>query len=86
MQSRRILLSLTAESEEPQSIHEALNDKSANKWKQALEEEVYNSRIKKKTWDLHPPTEGCNVIGSKWVIKVNANGDVERHKDTDTRN
>ena len=36
--------SLTAESEQPQSIHDALNGKDANKWKQALEEE-YNSLI-----------------------------------------
>ena len=70
--------SLTAENEEPQSITEALN---ASKWKEALEEE-YNSLISNKTWELVPPPEGCNVIGSKWVIKIkrDANGYVDRHK------
>ena len=72
--------SLTAESEQPQSIHDALNGKDANKWKQALEKD-YNSLIKNETWELVPPPEGCNIIGSKWVVKVkrDANGDVDRH-------
>ena len=58
----------------------ALNGKDANKWKQALEEE-YNSRIKNETWELVPTTEGYNIIGSKWVVKVkrDANGKVEIH-------
>ena len=73
--------SLTAENEELQTISEALNSKDANKWKQALEEK-YNSLIKNETWKLVPPPEGCNVIGSKWVMKVkhDANRDVDRHK------
>ena len=73
--------SLTAENEEPQSINEALNGKDANKWKQALEEE-YNSLIKNETWEFVPPPEGCNIVGSKWVMKVkrDANGHVDRHK------
>ena len=72
--------SLTADNEEPQSINEALNGKDANKWKQALEEE-YNSLIKNETWELVPPPEGCNIVGSKWVMKVkrDANGNVDRH-------
>ncbi|CAB3979521.1 effector candidate [Paramuricea clavata] len=57
--------SLTAENEEPQSISEALNGANASKWKQALAEE-YNSLISNETWELVPPPEGCNVIGSKW--------------------
>jgi hypothetical protein len=70
--------SLAAENEEPQSISEALN---ASKWKQALEEED-NSLISNETWELVPPPEGCNVIGSKWVIKIkrDADGNVDRHK------
>ena len=73
--------SLTAENEEPQSISEALNGKNATKWKQALEEE-YNSLMSNETWDLVPRPEGCNVIGSKWVMKIkrDADGNVDRHK------
>jgi hypothetical protein len=73
--------SLTAENEEPQSISEALNGANASKWKQALEEE-YNSLISNETWELVPPPEGCNVIGSKWVMKIkrDADGNVDRHK------
>ncbi|CAB3988289.1 Retrovirus-related Pol poly from transposon TNT 1-94 [Paramuricea clavata] len=73
--------SLTAENEKPQSISEALNDANASKWKQALKEE-YNSLISNETWELVPPPEGCNVIGSKWVMKIkrDADGNVDRHK------
>ena len=48
--------SLTAESEQPQSMHDALNDKDANKWKQEFEEK-YNSFIKNETWELVPPPD-----------------------------
>jgi hypothetical protein len=72
---------LTAENEEPQSISEALNGANASKWKQALEEE-YNSLVRNETWELVPPPEACNVIGSKWVMKIkrDADGNVDRHK------
>lgn len=78
---RNLTEPMTAENEEPQSINEALDGKDANKWKQALEEE-YNSLIKNETWELVPPPEGCNIVGSKWVMKVkrDANGNVDRHK------
>ncbi len=35
-----------------------------------------------ETWDLVPPPEECNEIGSKWVMKINrdADGNVDRHK------
>ena len=74
-------LSLTTENGEPQSVHEALNGKDSEKWKRALEEE-YDSLIKNGTWELVPPPKDCNIIGSKWVMKIkrDADGNVDRHK------
>ncbi len=67
------------ENEEPQTVEEAL--KQSDKWKQALEAE-YNSLMNNETWELVPPPEGSNIVGSKWVLKVkrDANGNVDRHK------
>ena len=41
-----------------------------------------NSFLENNTWELVPPPENKNVIGSKWVYKVkrNADGSVERFK------
>lgn len=35
-----------------------------------------------ETWELVPPPEGLNIIGSKWVLKVkrDANGNIDRYK------
>ena len=67
------------ENEEPQTVEEAL--KQSDKWKQALGAE-YNSLMNNETWELVPPPEGSNIVGSKWVLKVkrDANGNVDRHK------
>ncbi len=63
--------------EEPQTTEETLK----HTWKQALEAE-YNSLMNNETWELVPPPEGSNTVGSKWVLKVkrDANGNVDRHK------
>ena len=73
--------SLTTENGEPQSVHEALNGKDSEKWKRALEEE-YDSLIKNETWELVPPPKDCNIIRSKWLMKIkrDADGNVDRHK------
>ena len=73
--------SLTTENGEPQSIHKALNGKDSEKWKHVLEEE-YDSLIKNETWELVPPPKDCNIIGSKWMMKIkrDADGNVDRHK------
>ena len=73
--------SLTAENEEPQSIEEALRGEHSNKWKQALEAE-YSSLMNNETWELVPPPESSNIVGSKWVLKIkrDANGNIDRHK------
>ena len=51
------------------------------KWKKALEDE-YNSLVHNETWELVPPPEDANIVGSKWVFKIkhDANGNVDRHK------
>jgi hypothetical protein len=63
---------------EPQSIHEALEDK---KWKQAMDEE-FTALMKNKTWHLVPGHQASNVIDYKWVYKVKhkADGYVDRYK------
>ncbi|CAB4021584.1 Retrovirus-related Pol poly from transposon TNT 1-94, partial [Paramuricea clavata] len=73
--------SLTAENEEPQSVEEALRGEHSNKWKQALEAE-YSSLMNNETWELVPPPESSNIVGSKWVLKIkrDANGNIDRHK------
>ena len=73
--------SLTAEKDEPQSTKEALSGKNREKWKKALEEE-YKSLMNNDTWELVPPPEDANIVGSKWVFKIkhDANGDVDRYK------
>ena len=45
-------------------------------------ESEYNSLLENNTWDLVPPPENKNVIGSKWVYKVKrkADGSFERFK------
>ena len=73
--------SLTADNKEPQYIEEALKGKHSDKWKQALEAE-YSSLIDNETWELVPPPESSNIVGSKWVLKAkrDANGNINRHK------
>jgi hypothetical protein len=34
-----------------------------------------NSFLENNTWELVPPPENKNVIGSKWVYKVKRNAD-----------
>ena len=73
---------LTADNvDEPSNVHEAVTGEYSSEWKSAMESE-YNSLLENNTWDLVPPPENKNVIGSKWVYKVkrNADGSVERFK------
>ena len=74
--------SLTADNiDEPNNVHEATTGEYSSEWKSAMESE-YNSLLENDTWDLVPPPENKNVIGSKWVYKVKRNADesVERFK------
>ena len=45
-------------------------------------ESEYNSFLKNNTWDLVPPSEGKNVVGSRWVLKVKRDEDgcIDRFK------
>ena len=73
--------SLTSESDEPKSPSEALNSKHSDQWKEAMDSE-YSSSLKNETWELVPPPEGKNIVGSRWILKVkrNADGSLDRYK------
>lgn len=65
----------------PDTVHEALNGKHSDQWKEAMKSE-YSSLIKNDTWELVPPPEGKNIIGSRWVLKAKRNeaGSIDRFK------
>ena len=67
--------------EEPRTVHETLNSEQSSQWREAMESE-YSSLLKNDTWDLVPPPEGKNIVGSQWVLKVkhDENGSVNRFK------
>ena len=67
--------------DDPGTVHEALNGKHSNQWKEALKSE-YSSLIKNDTWELVPPPEGKNIVGSRGVLKVkrNEDGSIDRFK------
>ena len=71
----------TLDSNEPTDIKEALNGTNALQWKEAIENE-YDSLIQTKTWDLVDAQADKNIIGCKWVFKVNrkADGSINRYK------
>ena len=61
--------SLTADNiDEPNNVHEATTGEYSREWKSAMELE-YNSLLENDTWDLVPPPENKNVIGSKMGIQ-----------------
>ena len=67
--------------DDPGTVHEALNGKHSDQWKEAMKSE-YSSLIKNDTWELVPPPEGKNIVGSRWVLKVkrNEDGSIDRFK------
>ena len=70
-----------SEIDDPSTIHEALNGKRSDQRKEAMKSE-YSSLIKNDTWELVPPPEGKNIVGSRWVLKVkrNEDGSIDRFK------
>ena len=74
-------LLVNSEMEEPKTVHEALNGEQSSQSREAMESE-YSSLLKNDTWDLVPPPEGKNIVGSRWVLKVkrDENGSVNRFK------
>ena len=65
---------LTADINEPCNINEAWNGRNSAEWKKATESE-YESLIDNHTWNLVPPPDDKNIIGSKWVFKVKRKAD-----------
>ena len=74
-------LLVDSEIEDPSAVHEALNGKQSDQWKEAMKSE-YSSLLKNDTWELVPPPEGKNIIGSGWILKVkrNEDGSIDRFK------
>lgn len=62
-------------------INQSLNGPVAEEWVQAMTEEM-KSIIRNDTWTLVDRPEGCEVIGSRFVLrnKFNRNGTLERRK------
>lgn len=48
----------------------ATHDMQIPIWKKAMQEE-FDALIRNKTWDLVPATPTMNVVGSKWIFKIN---------------
>lgn len=67
--------------QDPKSVAEAMNSKSAKYWEEAMKEEIENLR-RNKTWDLVGKPNDKNIVGCKWVFvtKKKLNGELERHK------
>jgi len=63
-------------STEPNTVREALN---SVEWKQAMQDE-YDALQRNGTWVLVPPSPGRNLIDSKWVFKIRADGKIDRYK------
>lgn len=66
---------------EPVTYKEAVERNDAERWKQAMQEEV-NALEENNTWTAVERAGNMNVIGTKWVYKYkrNAEGVIERHK------
>ena len=74
-------LLVDSEIDEPKTVQEALNGEQCVQWREAMESE-YSSLLKNDTWDLVPPLEGKNIVGSRWILKVkrDEDGGVDRFK------
>ena len=72
---------LTADINEPTYIEDAFSGEHYHQWKEATKSE-YDSLVGNNTWELVPPPDGKNVVGSRWVFKVkrDADGSVQRFK------
>ena len=72
---------LTADINEPRNISEAWSNEYNTQWKKATDSE-FSALIENGTWELVPPPEDKNIVGSRWVFKVKrkADGSVEKFK------
>ena len=66
---------------EPNTLKEALTSPQAEKWKEAMEDEM-QSLEKNKTWTLTTLPAGRQAIQNRWVFKLKLDGDgaVRRYK------
>ena len=64
----------------PQSYQDAISSPEANKWRDAMSEEL-NALWDNKTYELTPLPEGRTSVGGKWVyaVKLGPNGE-EKYK------
>lgn len=53
----------------PSTYEEAIKDKNAEKWINAMKNE-YNSLIENKTWEIKDPPEERKLIKNKWIFTV----------------
>ena len=60
----------------PQSYQDAISSPEANKWRDAMSEEL-NALWDNETYELTPPPEGRTSVGGKWVyaVKLGPNGE-----------
>ena len=72
---------MTADINEPVTIDKAFSGEHSVDWKKAAKSE-FDSLIENHTWDLVPPPEGKNIVGSRWVFKAkrNADGPIQKYK------
>lgn len=61
----------------PQSYNEALQSPQANKWKEAMENQL-NKLTARHTWDLIPQPHGVKPLPGKWVydLKQDSNANI----------
>jgi hypothetical protein len=76
-----VIDSLTSELDEPVGVQDALNSERSEHWENSMISE-YSSLMENETWELEPPSEDQNIVGSRWVLKVkrNEDGSVDRFK------
>ena len=67
--------------DEPETIKEALEYPTKEKWKVALEEEIESMKVN-QVWSLVDLPPGRKAIGNKWILKIKrkADGSIDRYK------
>lgn len=72
---------LIAETQEPISFEQAMKTEDAQKWRQAMKEEL-EALAKNHVWDLVDASNGQAVIDNRWTFKLkrNVNGEIVRYK------
>ena len=61
---------------EPTKVEEALQDKN---WVDSMHQELHRF-MRNDVWELVPRPEDTHVISTKWIFKVDEDGEVVRNK------